>query len=126
MKLPSDFDIFSPAHLPTTTKPLWAHRRANSLPAATAWARSFSWWGKARSWPPPWRSKPSPSRSSAITTHSVCHPGRPGPHGDGHDGSPGLTFFQRAKSRAEPLLLVDLHPGAGPHVVERLAGFSSP
>ena len=28
----------------------------------------------------------------------MCHPGRPGPHGDGHAGSPGLEAFQRAKS----------------------------
>ena len=29
----------------------------------------------------------------------MCQPGRPGPHGVGHDGSPGLADFQRAKSR---------------------------
>ena len=72
-------------------------------PAATAWARSFSWWGKARSRPPPCRSKPSPSRSRAMTTHSVCQPGRPGPHGESQLGSPGLAAFQRAKSIGERL-----------------------
>ena len=102
MKLPSDFDIFSPPL--ATTKAWWPQWRANVRPRATAWARSFSWWGKARSWPPAWRSKPSPSRSSDITTHSVCHPGRPGPQGEGHDGSPGLAFFHSTKSRGERLL----------------------
>ena len=38
-----------------------------------------------------------------MTTHSVCHPGRPGPHGEGHVGSPGLAAFQRAKSSGERL-----------------------
>ena len=36
-----------------------------------------------------------------MTTHSVCHPGRPGPHGASHVGSPGLAFFHRTKSRGE-------------------------
>ncbi len=36
-----------------------------------------------------------------MTTHSVCQPGRPSPQGDGHDGSPGLAFFHRAKSMGE-------------------------
>lgn len=29
----------------------------------------------------------------------MCHPGRPGPHGDSHEGSPGFSAFHRAKSR---------------------------
>ena len=33
-----------------------------------------------------------------MTTHSVCHPGRPGPHGESHDGSPALAAFQSTKS----------------------------
>ena len=41
------------------------------------------------------------SSSSDITTHSVCHPGRPGPHGESHVGSPGLAFFHRTKSSGE-------------------------
>ena len=98
MKFPSDLDIFSP---PTMTQPLCTQWRANSRPAATAWARSFSWWGKARSMPPPWMSKPSPRRSRDMTTHSVCHPGRPGPQGDSQLGSPGLAFFHRTKSSGE-------------------------
>jgi len=39
-----------------------------------------------------------------MTTHSVCHPGRPSPHGDGQVGSPGLPFFQRAKSSGSRFL----------------------
>ena len=109
VKLPSHFDIFSP---PTSTKPLCTQWRAKVRPAATAWARSFSWWGKARSSPPPWMSKPSPRRSSDITTHSVCQPGRPSPHGEGHAGSPGLAIFHRAKSIGVRLSLGDLDRGA--------------
>ena len=36
----------------------------------------------------------------------MCHPGRPGPHGEGHDavsGSVSLRPFHRAKSRASRL-----------------------
>ncbi len=101
MTLPNDLLIFSPPS--ATTMPECAHRREKRRPSATAWARSFSWWGNARSSPPPCRSKSSPNRSRAITTHSVCQPGRPGPQGDGHDGSPGLANFQRAKSMGERL-----------------------
>ena len=98
---PTDLLIFSPAS--STTMPLCAQRLANTLPSATAWARSFSWWGKTRSRPPRWRSKPSPSRSSDMTTHSVCQPGRPSPQGEGHAGSPALAYFQRTKSSGERL-----------------------
>ena len=94
--LPRLFDIFSPSA--STMKPWCIQWLAKRLPRATAWARSFSWCGKRRSWPPQWRSKPSPSRSRAITTHSLCQPGRPSPHGDGHAGSPGFDSFQSAKS----------------------------
>lgn len=45
----------------------------------------------------------SPSTALAMTLHSMCQPGRPGPQGDGHAGSPGLEDFQRAKSAAERL-----------------------
>jgi hypothetical protein len=37
----------------------------------------------------------------AITEHSICQPGRPGPQGDGHEGSPGFDAFQSAKSEAD-------------------------
>ena len=36
-----------------------------------------------------------------MTTHSVCHPGRPAPNGASQDGSPGLTAFHSAKSSGE-------------------------
>ncbi len=38
-----------------------------------------------------------------MTTHSVCQPGRPGPHGDSQLGSPSLAFFHRAKSSGDRL-----------------------
>jgi hypothetical protein len=34
-----------------------------------------------------------------MAEHSMCHPGRPWPQGDAHEGSPGLAAFHRAKSR---------------------------
>ena len=43
----------------------------------------------------------SPSISDAMTEHSMCQPGRPGPHGEGQEGSPDLDAFQRAKSELE-------------------------
>src|SRR5712675_2266054 len=46
----------------------------------------------------------SPRIADAITEHSICHPGRPEPHGDDQKGSPGLDAFQSAKSA------VDLRP----------------
>src|SRR2546428_859659 len=95
-KLPSDFDIFSWS---TVTNPLWTQYRANSLSVAEQdWAISFSWCGKMRSWPPPWMSKVSPRCFMDMAEHSMCHPGRPGPHGLGHAGSPGLEDFHSAKS----------------------------
>ena len=39
----------------------------------------------------------------AIAEHSMCQPGRPGPHGLSHDGSPGFAAFQSAKSRGSRL-----------------------
>ena len=36
-----------------------------------------------------------------MTEHSICHPGRPGPQGDGQEGSPGLDAFHRAKSAGD-------------------------
>jgi len=38
------------------------------------------------------------SGQGAITEHSICQPGLPGPQGDSHEGSPSLDFFQSAKS----------------------------
>src|SRR5206468_8690613 len=94
--LPSDLDIFSDARF---TKPLWAQQRTKGFPVAPSdWAISFSWCGKIRSSPPPWKSKVSPRYCMAMTEHSMCQPGRPGPHGDGHEGSQGLAAFHSAKS----------------------------
>lgn len=39
--------------------------------------------------------------ADAITEHSMCQPGRPGPHGDDQEGSPALDAFHNAKSEAE-------------------------
>ncbi|KAH3660656.1 hypothetical protein OGATHE_004988 [Ogataea polymorpha] len=50
--------------------------------------------------PPEWMSSLSPTKSAAMTEHSMCQPGRPGPHGDGQDGSPALDAFHNAKSDA--------------------------
>lgn len=51
---------------------------------------------------------PEPSTSLAITLHSMCHPGRPGPHGESHAGSPGFDDFHSAKSAEDrfPVVLV--------------------
>ena len=43
----------------------------------------------------------------------MCQPGRPGPHGDSHAGSPGFAAFQSAKSTGAALALVDLDARAG-------------
>lgn len=48
----------------------------------------------------------SPNIALAITEHSICQPGRPGPHGDGHEGSPDFDAFHRAKSDGERLPVV--------------------
>jgi len=42
-----------------------------------------------------------------MTEHSICHPGRPGPHGDGQEGSPIFEAFHNAKSDAERLALAE-------------------
>ena len=70
--------------------------------APSDWAISFSWCGKTRSIPPPCTAKPCPRAVSAIAEHSMCQPGRPGPHGESHHvSSPSLRPFQRAKSRGD-------------------------
>ena len=59
-------------------------------------------------------------RRSAIAEHSRCQPGRPRPHGVGHDGSPGLAAFHSVKSRGSRLrALVEL---ARDDLVDPLAG----
>uniref|UniRef100_A0A6B0UDD3 Putative secreted protein n=1 Tax=Ixodes ricinus TaxID=34613 RepID=A0A6B0UDD3_IXORI len=87
------------------TCPMWSQCHTQRLfPCLLRlWASSFSWCGNARSLPPVWMSTESPSNSLAMAEHSMCQPGRPGPHGDVHWGSPGLAPFQRAKSRGSRL-----------------------
>ena len=51
----------------------------------------------------------------------MCQPGRPGPHGDGHDGSPGLAAFHSAKSSGARFFSLDLDARARLELVERLA-----
>ena len=95
--------IFSPA---VVIQALCIQYDANGNPAARDWACSFSWCGNRRSTPPPWMSKPAPRYFSAIAEHSMCHPGRPLPHGEGHEavsGSVGLWPFHSAKSRGSRL-----------------------
>ena len=95
-RLPVLFDIFSP---PRFTMPFSIQKCANGLPVQDSdCAISFSWCGKIRSWPPPWMSNVSPRYFIAIAEHSMCQPGRPGPHGLSHAGSPGLAPFHSAKS----------------------------
>src|SRR5438876_696965 len=43
-------------------------------------------------------SRGAPRYLFAIALHSTCQPGRPSPHGLGHDGSSPFDFFHRAKS----------------------------
>src|SRR3989338_226702 len=63
--------------------------------------------------PPAWISKPSPKYFILIAEHSICHPGRPSPHGDGHDGSlsPPATLCQPASLREALLAGVALRAG---------------
>ena len=49
----------------------------------------------------PGRRSPPPGARRAIAAHSTCHPGRPGPSGDSHAGSPGRSAAT-AGSRAGP------------------------
>ena len=101
-KLPSDFDIFSP---PIVSIPQCSHTRANPLPGSAhrLCARSFSWCGNSRSPPPPWMSNVSPRWRHAIALHSMCHPGRPRPHGLSHPGKSGVLGFHSTKSPASRL-----------------------
>ena len=71
--------------------------------AASDCARSHSWCGKMRSVPPPWRWIVEPSSRSARALHSMCQPGRPGPHSVSHDGSSGADGCHRTKSSGSRL-----------------------
>ena len=101
-RLPSDFDIFSPSIRTIAWCIQW---RTNGSPvAASDWARSHSWCGKIRSAPPPCRSIVVPSSRSARAEHSMCQPGRPGPHSDSHDGSSSSDGCHSTKSSGSRLL----------------------
>ena len=68
------------------------------------------WKGQRTDLPPPWMSMTGPMWERIIAEHSKCQPGRPGPQGLGHWGSPALAAFHRAKSaglrlRASPATL---------------------
>ena len=102
---PSPGRVWRPPTLPTSSeaciRPLCSQYLAIGWPwQHSLWAISFSWCGKTRSRPPPWMSKVRPSRRRLMAEHSMCQPGRPGPQGLGHEGSPGLAPFHRAKSAA--------------------------
>ena len=62
------------------------------------WAISLSWCGNFKSIPPECISICELKMEPAIAEHSMCHPGRPLPHGESHDGSPGFDIFHKAKS----------------------------
>ena len=102
--MPSDLLIFSPD---VVIHPLCSQYDAKPNPAARDCACSFSWCGNRRSTPPPWMSKAPPRYFSAIAEHSMCHPGRPGPHGEGQAAVSGSDAFfqpfQSAKSRGSRL-----------------------
>src|SRR4051794_38537273 len=93
--LPNDLDIFSPD---IVTQCECIQYFANSSPTPCDCAASFSWCGKIRSSPPPWMSNASPRYVRAIAEHSICQPGRPGPHGEDQNGSPGFAAFHMVKS----------------------------
>ena len=44
-------------------------------------------------------SKCRPRYFMLMAEHSMCQPGRPGPQGLSHDGSPGFERFQRRSRR---------------------------
>src|SRR5699024_3107382 len=97
-RLPSDWLSLTPSR---PIMAAWRWKRANrpAPAAASAWAAENSWCGDARSRPPPWMSKSMPSRLRAVAEHSMCQPGRPAPHGDGHEGAPGRWTRQSSASR---------------------------
>src|SRR5438093_311322 len=65
---------------------------------ASAWAISASWCGNISSVAPPWRSYCDPKCRIVIAVSSMCHPGRPLPHGLSPPGSPGFWALQSTKS----------------------------
>ena len=96
IKFPRDLLILMPS---TLMWPLCIQKLARWLLfRAILWAISFSWWGNFKSTPPPWISIFSPNKAFIMTTHSVCQPGIPIPHGD-LNCSPSVVLRHKAKSR---------------------------
>ena len=93
--MPSDFDIFSPS---TSTEPLCTQCAANSSPERHGLRPLVLVVGERE------------VLAAAVEVEALAEqverhhdalgvPARPAaPHGDGHDGSPGLAFFHSAKS----------------------------
>ncbi len=59
----------------------------------------------------------------AIAEHSMCHPGRPGPQGDSHEGSPSLDFFHSAKSFGDLLSTDALANAPSPSAIKVLSPY---
>ena len=118
--LPTDFDIFSS---PSRSIPLCSQRRANGWAPARLALRALvlvvrEHAGRA---PPPCTSKPSPRCSRAIAEHSMCQPGRPGPHGRGPgDVLVGLRPLPEREVGRRLLGLAGLDAGAGDELVDAL------
>ncbi len=55
----------------------------------------------------------SPSNFMLIAEHSMCQPGRPGPHGLSQAGSPGLGPFPQGEVAGVALSVADFDAGAG-------------
>jgi hypothetical protein len=70
----------------------------------TAYKHMQTWWSlrqmcsHTKSLPPPWMSITGPMSFRIMAEHSTCQPGRPGPQGLSHVGSPGFAFFHKTKS----------------------------
>ena len=54
-----------------------------------------------------------PSSFMLMAEHSMCQPGRPGPHGLSQDGSPGLAALPQGEVAGIALLVADLDARAG-------------
>src|SRR5207245_6110221 len=93
----ADFAIFTPSARRCCPCTQW---RTTGWPSAPSdCAISSSWCGKMLSTPPVCRSKRSPRYFVLIAEHSMCQPGKPGPHGESHTRArPVSPFFQSAKS----------------------------
>ena len=81
-KFPSDLAILPP--LICKCSPCIQMFASGTSNAASDCAISFVWWGLTRSMPPAWISNGCPRKCREMAEHSICHPGNPSPHGDGH------------------------------------------